>query len=97
MEQEKRSFVHDTINLEEIKELLGENPEMILSESPEDDPDQLSMLPQDEEELIPEQLSMPMEEETAEQEENSAVEEHAAETEDAKSEDTATRKKTNWA
>ncbi len=96
MEQEKRSFVHDTINLEEIKELLGDETEAAFTASADDDPDQLTLLPQ--EEPILEQLSMPLQEEiSAEQEEEPIQEETAAEETDTQAEDTPAQKKTNWA
>lgn len=97
MEQEKRSFVHDTINLEEIKELLGDEANMDLSVSPEDDPDQLTLLPPEEEEQIPEQLSMPLQEEVSAEQEEENVQERAAEAADTQIESPSVKKKTNWA
>lgn len=114
MEQEKRSFVHDTINLEEIRELLGFDPEgteteiLPIEEILQENPDQLTLLPEADE--SPEQLVFSMEEAGFPESEETA-EEPTAEQEEPKQEETQPeevplaetseteepRKKSNWA
>ena len=72
MEQEKKSFVHDTINLDEIKQLLNDE----LSQEEIQEPfEQLTVLP--EEETSMDQLSMLPEEDEKSLEEEVAAEEEA--------------------
>lgn len=85
MEQEKKPFVHDTINLDEIKGLLGDDTDELY--------EQMSI--EEEEEVSPEQLSMQMEESVQEESVESEVEDTSVESEELQ--ETGPAKKTNWA